>query len=242
LNFGVLKTAFSSDKSLLQSIKNIFGFYPNNLFLYKLAFLHKSSSQENSRGIRIDNERLEYLGDAVLDCIIADYLFRKFPYKDEGFLTEMRSKIVSRSQLIRLAQKIGMDNLIRIDTSSGNAYRSFAGDAFEALIGAIYLDRGYKFTKKILLKRIIEVHLDIDQLENLEINYKSKLIELAQREKKQLRFLVVEEVGTGYRKQYIVDAEIEDKVIARGQDYSIKGAEQNAAEKAYHALVDPPVA
>lgn len=226
------KVYFSSDKHLFQSIKNIFGFYPSNIFLYKLAFCHKSAARETVKGLKISNERLEYLGDAVLSSIVAEYLFKKFPYKDEGFLTEMRSKIVSRSQLNKLSYKIGIDKLILSDPDAKNLNKSIKGDAFEAIIGAIYLDKGYNFTKKIIIDRIITVHLDIDKLEKQDINYKSKLIEWIQKEKKSINFHVVDEVGKGYNKQYIVDVLIDNVSFGTGRDYSIKGAEQFASEKA----------
>lgn len=227
---------FSRDKHLYQAIKNIFGFYPRNIFLYHLAFLHKSAGDETVRGIKINNERLEFLGDAILDAITADYLFRTFPTKDEGFLTEMRSKIVSRAQLNKLSQKLGLEQLIRLDTSSSNIYRSCQGDALEALIGAMYLDRGYSFTRHIILERIIKHYFDINELVNQEWNFKSLMIEWAQKEKKQLTFSVVDETGTGYRKQYIIEILVDNVPVGRGQDFSIKGAEQNAAEKAWNKM------
>jgi len=184
----------------------------------------------------MNNERLEFLGDAILDAIIADYLFKTFPLRDEGFLTEMRSKIVSRVQLNKLSQKLGMETLIKLNPNSSNHYRSFQGDAFEALIGAIYLDKGYRFTKRVLLDRIIKQYFNIDELINHEMNYKSRMIEWAQKEKKQLLFQVVEEIGTGYKKLYVVEIIVDELPVGKGQDYSIKGAEQLAAEKAWISL------
>jgi ribonuclease-3 len=227
---------FSRDKQLYQAIKNIFGFYPRNIFLYRLAFLHKSAGEESLRGTKINNERLEFLGDAILDAITADYLFKTFPTKDEGFLTEMRSKIVNRVQLNKLSQKLGLEKLIRLDSSSNNIYRSCQGDAFEALVGAMYLDQGYSFTRHILLEKIIKHYFDINDLVNQESNFKSRMIEWAQKEKKQLIFSVVEETGSGYKKQYIIEILVDNIPLSRGQDYSIKGAEQNAAEKAWNKI------
>ncbi len=227
---------FSSEKHLYQAIKNIFGFYPRNIYLYKLAFLHKSAGEATLHGIRINNERLEFLGDAILDAIIADYLFKTFPTKDEGFLTEMRSKIVSRVQLNKLSQKLGLEKLIQLDSNSSNIYRSSQGDAFEALVGAMYLDRGYKFTRYILLERIIKHYFNINELVSLEVNFKSRMIEWAQKEKKQLTFSVLSETGSGYKKQYIIEILVNNIPLSRGQDFSIKGAEQNAAEKAWNKL------
>ena len=236
LIFKPVRFYFSSDRHLYNSIKNIFGFYPGNIFLYKLAFLHRSAGSEVIQGMKVNNERLEYLGDAILDAIIADYLFKTFPLKDEGFLTEMRSKIVSRSQLNKLSQKLGMEKLILLDQNSSNQYRSMPGDAFEALIGAIYLDKGYEFVKKVLLERIIRHYYNIDELISQEVNFKSRMIEWAQKEKKRITFQVVNETGTGYKKQYIVQLLVDDSLLSQGQDYSIKGAEQLASEKAWTKL------
>jgi ribonuclease III len=227
---------FSPDKHLFLAIRNIFGFYPGNIFLYKLAFVHKSAGTESLRGIKINNERLEFLGDAILDSITAEFLFKTFPLKDEGFLTEMRSKLVSRVQLNKLAQKMGLDSLIQLESNSSNLYRSFQGDAFEALVGAMYLDKGYNFTRKILLNRVIKHYFDINELVNLESNFKSKMIEWAQKEKKQVVFNVSGESGTGYKKLYIVELLVDSEAVAEGRDYSIKGAEQLAAEKAWAKL------
>ena len=144
MTFDVIKPIrvfLSEDKQLFVALKNIFGYYPGNIFLYKLAFRHKSQAIELNNGNRVSNERLEYLGDAILSAVVADHLFKMFPYKDEGFLTEMRSRIVSRVQLNKLSQKMGINNV----------YRSMKGDAFEALIGAIYLDKGYNFTRQIII-------------------------------------------------------------------------------------------
>ena len=230
-----IRTYFSADKEFILSIKNIFGFCPSNVSLYKLAFLHKSVAQEQN-GHKLSNERLEYLGDAVLSSIVADYLFKKFPYKDEGFLTEMRSKLVSRDQLNKLSRKLGLNKFIQSNQDSKSFYRSMQGDAFEAFLGALYIDKGYNFAKKIVVNRIINVHFDIDQLVKTEVNFKSKLIEWAQKERKIVEFDVVTEVGQGTGKQYLVEVKIDGEVYSTGQDFSIKGAEKIAAEKAYIGL------
>ena len=231
-----LSVLFSSDKKLSSSIKNIFGFYPGNVFLYQLAFRHKSASREFVNGIKLSNERLEYLGDAVLSSIVADFLFKKFPYKEEGFLTEMRARIVSRSQLNKLSKKLGLSNLIESEEFCNKHSKSLHGDAFEAFFGALYLDRGYKYTRKILLNRVIEVHFDIDKLQKQDTNFKSQLIEWSQKEKVPIEFKVVDEVGNGYGKQYIVELQINQESYSNGRDFSIKGAEQQAAGKALERL------
>lgn len=231
-----LQIYFSSDKELYQAIKNILGYYPGNIHLYKLAFQHKSASTKKINGVRLNNERLEYLGDAILSAVIADFLFKSFPYENEGFLTEMRSKIVSRVSLNKLSLKLGLQHLIRSGTDPSAKAKSAGGDAFEALIGALYLDKGYNFTRKIIIYRIVNIHFDIEQLIISEISYKSKLNEWAQKEKRNIFFKVIEEIGEKHEKQYLVAVEIDDKIISKSQDYSIKGAENLAAEKAWIIL------
>jgi len=234
LTFDVIppiRVFLSEDKQLFVALKNIFGFYPGNIFLYKLAFRHKSQAIELNNGNRISNERLEFLGDAILSAVVADHLFKIFPYKDEGFLTEMRSRIVSRAQLNKLSQKMGIDSLITVNHDN-NVYRSIKGDAFEALIGAMYLDKGYNFTRQIIIEKIIGQHFDLQELENNNTNYKSRIIEWAQREKHSVEFVTLNEVGHGYNKQYVVDVLIDKLSMGKGRDYSIKGAEQDAAMKA----------
>jgi len=235
LTFDVIKPIrvfLSEDKQLFVALKNIFGYYPGNIFLYKLAFRHKSQAIELNNGSRVSNERLEYLGDAILSAVVADHLFKMFPYKDEGFLTEMRSRIVSRVQLNKLSQKMGVDTLITASTENNNVYRSMKGDAFEALIGAMYLDKGYNFTRQIIIEKIIKQHYDLQDLENNNTNYKSQIIEWSQREKRPVEFVIVNEVGHGYNKQYVVDVLVDKISMGKGRDYSIKGAEQDAAMKA----------
>lgn len=227
-----IRVILSGEKDLYHAIKNIFGFYPGNIFLYKLALRHRSVAKELANGSKISNERLEYLGDAVLSAVVADYLFKLFPTKGEGFLTEMRSKIVSRAQLNKLSQKLGIDLLIQADTDARNVYRSMKGDAFEAVVGAIYLDKGYLFTYKVLIEKVIQTHYDLEELEHTDTNYKSRLIEWAQREKKSVEFVTLHEVGHGYNKQYVVEVMIDRQVAGKGRDFSIKGAEQNAAMRA----------
>ncbi len=225
----------SKEKQLYRAIRNIFGFYPENIFLYKLAFTHKSQA-ETYNGVKISNERLEFLGDTVISTVVADYLFRIFPLKDEGFLTEMRSKIVSRVQLNKLSLKLGLDKLILHAAGTGSVFRSIKGDTFEAIIGAIYLDKGFEFTKSVLINRIIKHHFDLVELANTDSNYKSRLIAWTQKEKKTIDFVVVDEIGNGYNKQYVVEVRIDNEPYGRGQDYSIKGAEQHASMKVVEKL------
>lgn len=201
-----------------------------------LAFRHKSVNKDVN-GIKINNERLEYLGDAILGSVIAEYLFKKFPYKGEGFLTEMRSKIVCRSNLDKLSRKLGIDKLIESSSDTKHAAKSMRGDAFEAFIGAMYLDKGYRFTYRVIIKRIINIHIDIDALEHLDTNFKSKLIEWSQKEKKEVEFRVIREKGDKNKHQYEVEVYVDEEAISRGIDFSIKGAEKIAAEKACNQLL-----
>jgi len=231
-----LRIYFSSNREMRQAIKNIFGFYPGNIFLYKQAFRHKSASLHHKSGSRINNERLEYLGDAVLGVVVADYLFRRFPFENEGFLTEMRSKIVSRSSLNKLSNKLGLKEFMHFSNADVRQMKSVGGDAFEAFIGALYLDKGYHFTRKIIIKRIVEVHFDLDQLVQSEISYKSKIIEWAQKTRKDYRFQVLSEETIRNRKQFKVAVFIEGKQVAEAYDYTIKGAENLSAEKAWPLL------
>ncbi|NTV83012.1 MAG: ribonuclease III [Bacteroidales bacterium] len=229
---------FKKDKILYAAIKNLLGFYPQNIYLYKVALSHKSAPQVWLKGQQVNNERLEYLGDAVLSSVVADYLYKKFPYQHEGFLTEMRSRIVSRSRFNKLSLKMGLNKLIFQGNGSFSSSKSIYGDTFEALIGAIYLDKGYNFTKKIVIRRIIDVHLDVDEIEKTDTNFKSRILEYAQREKRPLEFKVIQEIGEGHRKQYLVELLIDNSPVSRGQDFSIKAAEQIAAEKACEELLE----
>lgn len=231
-----LRIPFSEDKKLIKTIKNIFGYYPGNIFLYKLALRHKSVSQTFSNGFRISNERLEFLGDAILDAVVADFMFKKYPLKDEGFLTEMRSKVVSRQQLNKLSQKLGLQEYIQTSPDTGSFHKSVNGDAFEAFIGAMYLDKGYEFSKKIIVSRILEVHYDMDSLSETNFNFKSRLIEWSQKEKRQIQYNLLGETGTGHSKQYIIEVCLDGEPLAQAQDFSIKGAEQLASEKAFVVL------
>ena len=227
---------FSKDKKLFHSLKNLLGFYPRNLAVYKLAFSHRSNAGEHPSGLKLSNERLEYLGDAVLGAVVAEMLFKKFPFREEGFLTEMRSKIVNRENLNKLSIKLGIDQLMSgsIDPASKN--RSVYGDAFEALIGAVYIDKGYEVVRKLLLQRFIKHHIDVEELEMLENNFKSKLINWGQREKRNVEFEFLEEIDNGGKRLLRVRVLVDAAELAKGEDYSKKRAEQIAAQRACELL------
>ncbi|MBR2773192.1 MAG: ribonuclease III [Bacteroidales bacterium] len=226
-----------ADKDLYEYIHNIFGFYPKNITLYRVAFTHKSMAVETIGHYHVSNERMEYLGDSVLSTAVADYLFHTYPTQPEGFLTEMRSRIVSRVSLNKLSEKLGFGDYIRHTPDVGNNARSMGGNAFEALMGAIYLDRGFDFAKRIIIERIIKVHLDLEQLQSTDVNFKSKLLEWSQKKRKTLVFQQLEEIGEGHKKQFHVQIVIDGKPYADAFDRSIRGAEQLAAEKTCNMLL-----
>lgn len=235
----IYKLYFSPQRKYISLMRNLLGFVPGNIKLYRMAFRHRSVAIILKNGTKNSNERLEFLGDAVLGAVIADELFKRYPYKTEGFLTEMRSKIVSRVNLNQLAKKLGLDELIEYDNRIVNfptKQSSLLGDAFEALIGAIYLDKGYEFTHNFLLMRIIKPHIDILTLENTETNFKSKLIEWCQRQGKDILFEIVPNGEGESMKLFTVNALVDGETKGVGRDYNKKNAEKLAAEKACEGL------
>ena len=225
--------ADAQEKSFIRSLHSLLGFYPGNLSLYNLAFSHRSLALETAGGNRLSNERLEYLGDAVLGAVIADLLFKKYPFKDEGFLTEMRSRIVSRENLKNLAVKIGIDEMLQKDAGPGS-YRSMYGDAFEAFIGAIYLDQGYNKTQRYILHRIIRPHVDLAEIESTEKNFKSIILNWGQREKHNVVFDTISEDSK--TRLITIRLVIDGLEKANATDYVKKKAEQIAAEKVCREL------
>lgn len=224
-------------KRLASNIKMIVGSKPLNLYLYELAMKHTSIAEEKENGFKESNERLEYLGDAVLGIVIAEYLFKKYPLKDEGFLTEIRSRIVNREVLNNLSKKIGLSKLVEFNSSSrGTAsYKSIYGDALEALIGAIYLDRGYKFCRKFIIRKLVVNHFDLESIIKTDTNFKSKIIEWAQKENKSIRFDINEEGGRSVKK-FMAQLFVEDMPVGIGYGFSKKKAEQDAAMKSCDIL------
>ena len=225
----------SSDKKLSGALKNILGFYPGNIALYQMALRHKSLSRGAEQKVTASNERLEFLGDALLDAVVAEHLFRTFPYKDEGFLTKMRSKIVSRHHLNGIAVKMGLQDLLSKEggTSPGT---SIYGNALEALIGGIYLDKGFEKAKAFILMRLFKIYIDLNELENTETDYKSKLTEWAQKEKKGLEFKVLQEARQSDNKNFHVGVFINNTIQGEASHFSKKRAEQMAAEKTWDMI------
>lgn len=216
------------------------GFVPRHSEVYRIALTHKSLMQEASDGHKINNERLEYLGDAMLSAIVAEVLYLKYPDKGEGYLTEMRSKIVSRRNLNKVAHKMGLFDMLAYDHSNIriNESRTLEGNALEALIGALYIDKGYVFTRKIVVERIIGRFVDIEKLASTNWNYKGMLVDYCQKRHSRLCFVLdrTERQGHDRHAVYYVHAEIDGKSMDSACGLSIKSAEQLAAEKTYNQL------
>ncbi|GGH07557.1 ribonuclease 3 [Sphingobacterium alkalisoli] len=239
MSLSIYKLYLSPQKAYIKKLKNLLGFVPGNVKLYQMAFRHKSVAKLIKEGVKNSNERLEFLGDAVLGSVVAELLFKLYPYKDEGFLTEMRSKIVSRANLNQLARKLGLNELIQYDArmiSYQNKQGSLLGDAFEALVGAVYLDKGYQFTREFLLSRIIKPHVDIHTLENTETNFKSRLIEWCQQEGKDVQFVQTDNPEGESSKMFSILVQVNGEVCGLGRDFNKKSAEKLAAERACEFL------
>jgi len=244
-------------KSIIQSIKlrflpkrefyglsfELLGFTPNKFDLYELALVHKSASIPSKDGMPMNNERLEYLGDAILGSITADILYKYFPNKSEGFLTQIRSKIVSRESLNKLALAIGLDKQVMSNVNLNNNKHIY-GDAFEALIGAIYLDQGYSVTKTFIEDKIFRNYINIEEVVTVETNFKSKLIEWAQKNKKDVVFDTREDGLDKVMKLpvFISEVEVEKNMLGKGIGASKKEAQQKAAKEALTRLEEPLVA
>jgi ribonuclease III len=227
------------DKRLITAIQSIVGSKPFNLHPYKLATQHSSVAKENRTGVRESNERLEYLGDAVLGLVVAEYLFKRFPYKDEGFLTEIRSRVVNRESLNELARKIGVSKLVEYESNKKNSlsYKSIHGDMLEAFIGAVYIDKGFQACSRFILNKLIIPHFDFDKILKTNPNYKSKVIEWAQKENKDIRFEIVEiKSSNNVFREFNAQIFIDDQPMGSGSGYSKKKAQQDAALKTCELL------
>ncbi len=215
----------------------ILGFLPGKQRLYEIAFIHKSASTTCKNGQLINNERLEYLGDAILDAVISDYLYTRFPDKDEGFLTQLRAKLVKRKMLNKLASNLGISALLVSRTNSDQSKINLLGNAFEALIGAIYLDKGYVRTKKYVIRKVLKQYVDLERLAGKESDFKSRIIEWAQKNKQEISFISEEETTEGSHEiHYNSQVLLENKELGAGQGHSKKDAEQKAAEEALNNI------
>jgi ribonuclease-3 len=224
----------TADTEINKFLKNVLGIKPRNMDIYKMAFIHSSASSKNAVNNALNNERLEYLGDSVLNLAVADFLFKKFPLHLEGPLTEMRSKIVCRDHLNKLSKKMRLTQFIIVEPKCQP--KSINGNVFEALIGALYLDKGYDKTKKIIINKLLHTFMDLDSVLKEEHNYKSKLINWAQKNNFKIRFENHSANVLKGRKLFISQCYLNNDFIAEAEDFTIKKAEQTAAEKAWNQL------
>jgi ribonuclease-3 len=224
----------SEDKELARRLRQLIGFTPANMAIFRLAFSHKSSSSEKPYAVQ-NNERLEYLGDAVLGTIVAEYLFKKYPNSDEGFLTKMRSKIVKRKSLNLIGDKMGLDMLLS-EYNQTRLSRSMLGNAVEALVGAVYLEKGYKGTKRFVVNKILRNYVDVHELETVDDNYKSQLLEWCQKNGQTVTYKLLARYKFEKRDRFKVAVMVNGKKIATADDFNKKSAEQTASEKAMHSM------
>ncbi|MDN3675314.1 ribonuclease III domain-containing protein [Flavobacterium branchiarum] len=238
---SIFKKIFSKSRSqedgiFFDSIQQIIGFPPISIQFYKKAFTHRSSNRLDENGNPINYERLEFLGDAMLSAVIAAHLFDKAPAGDEGYLTKMRSKIVSREHLNDLGKDLNLVRFIESKVPLQHFGENIHGNIFESLIGAIYLDRGYSYCEKFIQNRVISPYVDITRLEGKVISYKSLVIEWCQKEKKIFHYDIFEDNGIGGERLFGVKLSIDDKVVARARATSKKKAEEKASQRAYFAF------
>lgn len=237
-----VKLFSSPRKEFYLFLKDLLGFYPGNIKLYELAFVHRSESFTNSIGNTSNNERLEYLGDAILGAVIAEYLYKRFPQRGEGFLTQMRSKLVNRAFLTHLTCETGLSRFVKSRNSVGNASSTshIYGDAFEALIGAIYIDKGYSTARYVIIKRFLKYYVDLNEVEEADNNYKSQLIEWGQKNKMDVKFHTTEEInGNNSRfNTFVSKIEIGNEIMGQGSGASKKESQQNAAKKTLEHIAE----
>ena len=236
-----IKLPFRKEKELFSALYDILGFYPHNIELYKQALLHKSVGRKNEKGRPQNNERLEFLGDAILDAVVGDIVFRHFEGKREGFLTNARSKLVSRATLGKLAQEMGIDQLIKYagHSTSHNSYMN--GNAFEALVGAIYLDRGYDACMRFMEKRILAQIINIDKVAYKEVNFKSKLLEWSQKNRVKLEYKSLEESRDDKGSPvFTTQVFLEGLEGCKGMGYSKKESQQQASKETLQLLRREP--
>lgn len=236
-----IRLLFHKDKESYFNFYNILGFYPRNIEFYENALLHKSSSKKIGKGKQVNNERLEFLGDAILDAVVGDIVYKHFPGKKEGFLTNTRSKLVQRDTLNKIAVKIGLDKLVKSSTHSVSHNSYMNGNAFEALIGAIYLDRGYDCCMWFMQNKILNVYLNIDKVAYKEVNFKSKLLEWSQKNRVNVSFeLVSQSTDNANSPKFVSKILIEGLDGGEGEGYSKKESQQVAAKVALTKLKQEP--
>lgn len=237
--FGALRCRFGRDKAFFRLVWDWFGVRARNIELYKLALMHRSASVDLPDGTHLNNERLEFLGDAVLEAVVSDYLFIEFPGEDEGGLTRLRSKIVSRTTLNTIAQSLGLDRHIIRHTGGSAVQKHITGDALEAMIGAMYLDQGYDRTNRRLINHLFRRHLDLESLVASETDYKSRLIEWCQKSRQSVHFATTHDKKyTSQHPLFRATVTIDGIEVGHGVGDTKKGAEQNASHVIWQALSD----
>ncbi len=233
---NIFNSHSKEDGDFFWGIRKILGFKPKNLKIYKKAFLHRSANKKDVNGNPMNYERLEFLGDAMLGTIISKYLYAEVPTGDEGYLTKMRSKIVSREHLNELGKDLNLIQFVESRIPKSHFGDNIHGNVFEALVGAIYLDRGYKYCEKFLYNSVIKPYVNIEQLEGKVISYKSLVIEWCQKQKKTFNYDVYEDTGNDPLKHFAVKLSIGDSIVAKARATSKKKAEETASKRAYFAL------
>ena len=240
MKFGrAFERSSSSDKGEFNAaMKAILGFKPKNLSWYQRAFTHRSMNQKDDNGNPLNYERLEFLGDAMLGVIISKHLFKEVPNGNEGYLTKMRSKIVSRQHLNELGKELQLNTYLESKIGPEQFGDNIYGNLFEALVGAIYLDRGHDYCERFIRMRVIDPHVDIERLEGKVMSYKSLMIEWCQKQKKDFHFEIAEDQGVDDRPHFSVKFTIDQRVVSRARETSKKRAEEKAAQRAYYAMQD----
>ena len=233
---NILNSRSKSDGNFFLQLTKILGFKPKDITLYKKAFTHRSMNIRDKEGVAINYERLEFVGDAMLGAVIASYLFSEVPHGDEGYLTKMRSKIVSREHLNELGKELNLIDLVESKIPKNNFGNNIHGNLFEALVGAIFLDMGYAYCEKFIHKKVIQAHVDIETLEGKVISYKSLLIEWCQKEKKSFEYEVYEDTGNDNLKHFSVKLYIDKKIVSKARETSKKKAEEKASKRAFFAF------
>lgn len=232
----IFNSRSSTDGNFFMHLQRVLGYKPKNLDIYQKAFTHRSTNIKDASGNPVNYERLEFLGDAMLSAVISKFLYEEAPSGDEGYLTKMRSKVVSREHLNELGKELRLLDYVVSNIPKESFGNNVHGNLFEALVGAIYEDKGYLICERFIYKRIILPHVDIERLEGKVISYKSLLIEWCQKEKKAFKFLVYEDNGNEALKHFAVKLSIDNKVISKARATSKKKAEEAAAKRAYFAL------
>jgi ribonuclease-3 len=233
---NIFKRRFGKDRGLVGSLENIIGFRPSKLVYYEKAFTHRSTNRKDELGNPVSYERLEFLGDAILSAVVAHYLFDKVPSGDEGYLTKMRSKVVSRKHLNDIGKELVLSSLMQSKIPLSQFGENIHGNLFEALVGAVFLDKGYTACERFIYKTVVIPHVNIESLEGKIISYKSYMIEWCQKEKKAFYFESLEDTGRDQLKHFSVKLRIGGKAVAKARATSKKKAQQKVSKRAYFVL------